>query len=89
MPVSLLNRRIGSTPVSAIGLGTAYYGASEPDEQRFKVLDAAYEEGCTLWDTADICSDSEDFIGKWCVLPVNLHSPVNHDQLQVQAYRKA
>ncbi len=89
MPASLLNRRIGSTLVSAIGLGTAYYGASEPDKQRFKVLDTAYEEGCTLWDTADVCSDSEEFIGRWCALPVDLHSLVNSDQFQVPAYRKA
>jgi predicted aldo/keto reductase-like oxidoreductase len=30
-----------------------------------KVLDAAYEAGCTFWDTADRYADSEDLIGKW------------------------
>jgi aryl-alcohol dehydrogenase-like predicted oxidoreductase len=31
-------------------------------------LDAALEEGCTFWDSADIYGDNEDLIGKWCVL---------------------
>ena len=30
-----------------------------------QVLDAAYEAGCRLWDTADVYKDSEDLIGKW------------------------
>lgn len=61
----LVTREIGNTTVSAIGLGRAYYGVTEPEEERFKLLDAAYEEGCTFWDTADVCGNSEDFIGKW------------------------
>ncbi|KAK2459927.1 hypothetical protein APHAL10511_008056 [Amanita phalloides] len=39
--------------------------SAEPDEQRFKVLDAAYEERCKFWDTADVYGDSEELIGKW------------------------
>jgi aryl-alcohol dehydrogenase-like predicted oxidoreductase len=31
------------------------------------VLDAAYEQGSTHWDTSDAYGDSEDLIGKWCV----------------------
>lgn len=31
-----------------------------------QVLDAAYERGCTFWDTADIYNDNEELIGKWC-----------------------
>lgn len=30
-----------------------------------KLLDAAWEIGCTNWDTADAYGDSEDVIGKW------------------------
>ncbi|OAX42630.1 Aldo/keto reductase [Rhizopogon vinicolor AM-OR11-026] len=62
-------RKIGSDDVSAIGFGamgiSAYYGQTEPDEERFKVLDKAYELGCTFWDTANIYGDSEELIGKW------------------------
>ncbi|KAJ3808670.1 NADP-dependent oxidoreductase domain-containing protein [Lentinula aff. lateritia] len=57
-------RKIGETKVSAIGFGAM---------ERFKVLDAAFEKGCTLWDTADIYNmsdihallDNEALIGKW------------------------
>ncbi|KAB5566038.1 NADP-dependent oxidoreductase domain-containing protein [Coniochaeta sp. 2T2.1] len=35
------------------------------DEERFKLLDHAWELGCTNWDTADLYGDSEDVIGKW------------------------
>ncbi|KAN0073779.1 NADP-dependent oxidoreductase domain containing protein [Tylopilus felleus] len=64
-------RKIGkdNTPVSPIGFGamgiSAYYGETEPDEERFKVLDAAFKNGCTFWDTANIYGDSEELIGKW------------------------
>jgi len=62
-------RKIGSDNVSAIGFGamgiSAFYGQPEPDEERFKVLDRAYELGCTFWDTANIYGDSEELIGKW------------------------
>lgn len=36
-----------------------------PDEERFKVLDHAYEAGATFWDTSDIYGDSEELFGKW------------------------
>ena len=69
---------------------SAYYGAIENDEERFKVcallfilylsfiakrrntqvLDAALEEGCTNWDSADIYCDNEDLLGKWRVLAI-------------------
>jgi len=55
--------------VTEIGFGAmgiaAFYGKTEPDEERFKVLDAALEAGCTNWDTAHIYNDSEELIGKW------------------------
>jgi len=62
-------RKIGTDDVSAIGFGamgiSAYYGAVGTDEERFEILDAAYERGCRFWDTANIYGDSEDLIGKW------------------------
>jgi aryl-alcohol dehydrogenase-like predicted oxidoreductase len=67
--MSLPTRKIGDTEVSSIGYGamgiSAYYGTTEPDEERFKVLDAAHAKGCTFWDTADVYADSEDLIGNW------------------------
>ena len=47
-----------------MGLSVAY-GAPEADEQRFQLLDRAYELGERFWDSADIYSDSEDLLGKW------------------------
>lgn len=44
---------------------SAFYGKPESDEDRFKVLDRAYEMGERFWDSADIYQDSEDLIGKW------------------------
>ena len=43
----------------------AFYGKPEADEERFKVLDKAYEMGETNWDSADVYMDNEDLIGKW------------------------
>lgn len=42
------------------------YGSS--DEERLKVLDRAWELGCTNWDSADLYGDSEDLLGKWFAL---------------------
>ncbi|KAF9057099.1 NADP-dependent oxidoreductase domain-containing protein [Panaeolus papilionaceus] len=66
----LPTRKIGNDNVTAIGFGlmglSAFYGTKfDSDEERFKVLDAALEEGCTNWDSADIYGDSEDLVGKW------------------------
>ncbi|KAF8997500.1 NADP-dependent oxidoreductase domain-containing protein [Cyathus striatus] len=67
--MSFPTRKIGNDQVSEIGFGAmgiaAYYGSTQPDEERLKVLDAAFEEGCTFWDTANIYGDSEELIGKW------------------------
>ncbi|KAF4580271.1 hypothetical protein EYR40_003205 [Pleurotus pulmonarius] len=69
MAMSLPMRKIGLSEVSAIGFGamgiTAFYSATESDEERLKVLDAVFEGGCNFWDTADAYLDSEDLIGKW------------------------
>jgi len=67
--MSFPTRKIASTDVSAIGYGamgiSACYGPTLPDEERFKILDAVYERGCTFWDTADVYQDSEELLGNW------------------------
>ncbi|KAJ6517190.1 NADP-dependent oxidoreductase domain-containing protein [Mycena vitilis] len=70
MASSFPTRKIGDITVSAIGFGAMgiagmAYGAAPEDEDRFKVLDAAYAAGCTMWDTADIYGDSEQLLGQW------------------------
>ncbi|KAJ6588999.1 NADP-dependent oxidoreductase domain-containing protein [Mycena capillaripes] len=67
--MSIPTRKIGQASVSEIGFGamgiSSFYGAVESDEERFKVLDAAYAGGCRHWDTAHIYGDSEELLGKW------------------------
>ncbi|KAL6895224.1 NADP-dependent oxidoreductase domain-containing protein [Trichoderma longibrachiatum] len=69
--MSLPTRRLGTDGplVTAIGFGamgiSAFYGSTEPDEQRLKVLDHLYETGERFWDTANVYGDSEELIGKW------------------------
>ncbi|KAJ6564527.1 NADP-dependent oxidoreductase domain-containing protein [Mycena capillaripes] len=67
--MSFPTRKIADVGVSAIGFGAmgvaGTYGAVGDDEERFKLLDAAYAAGCTMWDTADIYGDSEELLGKW------------------------
>ncbi|KAK0187212.1 NADP-dependent oxidoreductase domain-containing protein [Armillaria mellea] len=50
---TVLERKIGNTSVPGIGFGamgiSAGYGSIEPDEERFKVLDTAFEAGCSFW----------------------------------------
>ncbi|CAG9956689.1 unnamed protein product [Clonostachys rosea f. rosea IK726] len=66
-----LLRRLGQNGprVPAVGLGlmgvSMGYGPIDSDEQRLKLLDRAWELGCTSWDTADVYGDSETLIGKW------------------------
>ncbi|KAH9480933.1 Aldo-keto reductase str7 [Psilocybe cubensis] len=65
----LPTRKIGTDDVTAIGFGlmglSGFYGAVDTDEERFKLLDAAVEMGCTNWDTAAMYNDSEELLGKW------------------------
>lgn len=67
----LPTRQLGKNgpQVTALGFGamglSAFYGAPESDEERFRVLDRAYELGERFWDSADVYGDSEDLIGKW------------------------
>ncbi|EKM54068.1 uncharacterized protein PHACADRAFT_257670 [Phanerochaete carnosa HHB-10118-sp] len=69
MPAQLPTRKIGDAHVTAIGFGamglSAFYGKPLPDEERLKLLDAVYEQGCTNWDTANMYGDSEELLGKW------------------------
>ena len=69
---SIPQRKIGETEVGCIGYGAmgiaAFYGKALPDEERFKVLDAALAAGATYWDSANIYGDSEELLGKWYVL---------------------
>ncbi|KAF8641811.1 hypothetical protein AX16_009792 [Volvariella volvacea WC 439] len=62
-------RQIGGDSVHGIGFGAMgisfYYGAIESDEERLKVLDAAYNLGSRHWDSSNIYGDSEELIGKW------------------------
>ncbi|KAF4623251.1 hypothetical protein D9613_002333 [Agrocybe pediades] len=65
----LPTRKIGNDDVTAIGFGlmglSVFYGAVEGDEERMKVLDAAYNLGCTNWDTSDFYGDNKDLLCKW------------------------
>ncbi|KAI1488264.1 Aldo/keto reductase [Biscogniauxia mediterranea] len=55
--------------VPRIGYGTMglsmSYGKQLSDEERFAILDRAYEIGETFWDTSDFYGDSEELLGKW------------------------
>ena len=67
LPTRTLGR--GGPQVTALGFGAmslgGAYGQKDTDEERFQLLDRAYELGERFWDTADIYADSEDVIGKW------------------------
>ncbi|KAI0015910.1 Aldo/keto reductase [Xylariomycetidae sp. FL0641] len=66
-----LTRQLGrdGPQIPAVGFGlmgmSFGYGETESDEERLKLLDRAWELGCTNWDTADAYGDNEDVIGKW------------------------
>ncbi|KAL5521503.1 hypothetical protein ACEPAF_2251 [Sanghuangporus sanghuang] len=66
--MSVKIRKIAGNEVFALGYGAMGIGFNrdgESDEQRFKVLDAAYDAGCKHWDTANVYGDSEELLGKW------------------------
>lgn len=71
MASQIPTRKLGRNgpEVTAIGLGlmglSAFYGKPDSDEERFKLLDRAFELGLTNWDSADIYGDSESLLGKW------------------------
>ncbi|KAI0096772.1 Aldo/keto reductase-like protein [Nemania sp. FL0031] len=68
LPTRQLGR--GGPRVPQLGFGlmelsTGYGTTSPSDEERFKVLDRAWEIGATFLDTAAGYGDNEVFIGKW------------------------
>jgi aryl-alcohol dehydrogenase-like predicted oxidoreductase len=71
MAPKLPTRKLGKNgpEVVAEGFGlmglSIWYGSIQSDEERFKVLDRAYELGQTNWDTASIYGDNEELVGKW------------------------
>ncbi|KAI1125428.1 aldo/keto reductase [Nemania abortiva] len=48
-----------------MGLSHDIYGEYPSDEERFVILDRAYELGARFWDSADLYGDSEELLGKW------------------------
>ncbi|KAI1097472.1 Aldo/keto reductase-like protein [Jackrogersella minutella] len=70
-PRQLPTRQLGKAGpgVPSIGFGmmglSVAYGKVPSDEERFKVLDRAWELGATFWDTAAGYGDCEVLIGKW------------------------
>ncbi|KAH8775545.1 NADP-dependent oxidoreductase domain-containing protein [Diaporthe sp. PMI_573] len=59
-----MGRRSQSLGLGLMGLSPSY-GAVPPDEERFKILDRAWELGATFWDTSQEHGDNEILIGKW------------------------
>jgi aryl-alcohol dehydrogenase-like predicted oxidoreductase len=59
-------RSIGSIPVPLAGVGCNNFGRRIDEDRARKVVDAAFEVGATLFDTADLYGDgrSEEFLGK-------------------------
>ena len=60
--------------VSAVGLGVMTFGAQTCEEEAFRQLDVAYDNGITLFDTAEnypapvdaaTQGRSEEILGKW------------------------
>jgi aryl-alcohol dehydrogenase-like predicted oxidoreductase len=59
-------RSIGSIPVPVAGVGCNNFGRRIDEGRAKQVVDAAFEVGATLFDTADLYGDgaSEEFLGK-------------------------
>ena len=63
-------RKFGKIEVSAIGLGcmgfTHAYGEGPSEEESIRLVHLAYENGCNLFDTAEMysCLKNEEFVGK-------------------------
>ncbi len=59
-------RSIGSIPVPLAGIGCNNFGRRIDEDRARKVVDAAFEVGATLFDTADLYGDghSEEFLGR-------------------------
>jgi aryl-alcohol dehydrogenase-like predicted oxidoreductase len=59
-------RSIGAIPVPLAGIGCNNFGRRIDEDRARKVVDAAFEVGATLFDTADLYGDgrSEEFLGR-------------------------
>jgi len=66
MSGEMAKRRIGSLEVSLVGLGCNNFGGRIDADRTAEVVDAAIEEGITLFDTADIYGGtrSEELLGR-------------------------
>ncbi|KAI0385617.1 Aldo/keto reductase-like protein [Hypomontagnella monticulosa] len=70
-PKKLTTAQLGKSGPQLPRLGFGLMGLSvgfsvvAPDEERFAVLDRAWELGEVFWDTAYAYGDSEDLVGKW------------------------
>ncbi|KAJ6614347.1 hypothetical protein B0H10DRAFT_2221352 [Mycena sp. CBHHK59/15] len=57
-------REIGDSTFASIGFGamgiSAFYGEIDTDEECYTVFDAAFQGGCTFWDTEDVYGDWEE-----------------------------
>ncbi|EFY97799.1 aldo-keto reductase family protein [Metarhizium robertsii] len=62
--VGSLGPNVPTVGFGAMGMSVGY-GQTKSNEEKLKLLDRAWEPGCTNWDTADIYGDSEDTIGNW------------------------
>ncbi|KAF7545228.1 hypothetical protein G7Z17_g9336 [Cylindrodendrum hubeiense] len=60
-------RQLGKDGPQVPGLGFGLMGLKDarPDEERYKVLDRAWELGATFWDTSAAYGDNEVLIGQW------------------------
>ncbi|MFA9381696.1 MAG: aldo/keto reductase, partial [Acetanaerobacterium sp.] len=71
--LNLFENSKNPTRVSQCALGCDYYGAVIPEEKAFSIMDAYYEQGGTLLDTAHVYAQtkvgevslSEITVGKW------------------------
>jgi aryl-alcohol dehydrogenase-like predicted oxidoreductase len=54
----------GGPEVTVVGLGTNNFGGRIDYDQSLAVIDAALDAGITLFDTADVYGDSEEYIGR-------------------------
>ena len=59
-------RSIGSVPVPISGIGCNNFGRRIDEDRTREVIDAAFEVGATLFDTADLYGDtkSEEYLGR-------------------------
>ncbi|CAD0093050.1 unnamed protein product [Aureobasidium mustum] len=48
-----------------MGLSQPVYGSLPSEEDKFAMLDRAYELGARHWDSSDLYNDNEETVGKW------------------------